>query len=51
VAILKEPATKEKLGAAGITPSWSTPEEFEKMVKAEVEKWRPIVTKYNITSE
>lgn len=51
VEILKNPATKEKLAGAGITPSWSTPEAFEKMVKAEVEKWRPIVTKYNITSE
>ena len=38
VEILKNPATKEKLSGAGITPSWSTPEAFEKMVKAEVEK-------------
>ena len=51
VAILRDPATREKLAGAGITPSSSTPEAFEKLVKAEVEKWRPIVTKYNITSE
>ena len=51
VAILKDPATAEKLGGAGITPSHSTPEALEKIVRAEVEKWRPIVQKYNITSE
>lgn len=51
VAILKDPATKEKLAGVGITPSHSTPEQLEKLVKAEVEKWRPIVQKYNITSE
>ena len=51
VEILKSPSTKEKLAGAGITPSWSTPEAFEKMVKAEVEKWRPVVLKYNISSE
>lgn len=51
VEILKRPATKEKLAGAGITVAWSTSEEFERIVKAEVEKWRPIITKYNISSE
>jgi tripartite-type tricarboxylate transporter receptor subunit TctC len=51
VEILKDPATKEKLAGVGITPSHSTPERMAEIVRAEVEKWRPIVTKYNITSE
>jgi tripartite-type tricarboxylate transporter receptor subunit TctC len=51
VEILKDPATREKLAGAGITPSSSTPEAFEKLVKAEVEKWRPIVERYNIVAE
>jgi tripartite-type tricarboxylate transporter receptor subunit TctC len=51
VAVLKDPATREKLAGAGITPSSSTPEALEKLVNAEIEKWRPIVQKYNITSE
>lgn len=51
VEILKRPATKEKLAGAGISVAWSTPEEFERIVKAEVEKWRPIITKYKISSE
>jgi len=51
VEVLKDPATREKLAGAGITPSHSTPEQLEKLVHAEVEKWRPIVQKYNITAE
>lgn len=51
VEILKAPATREKLAGAGITPSSSTPEELQAIVKAEVEKWRPVVEKYNITAE
>ncbi len=51
VEVLKDPATAEKLAGAGITPSHSTPEELQAIVAAEVEKWRPIVVKYNITSE
>jgi len=49
--VLSTAAVKEKLAAAGITPRTSTPEEFEQIVKNEVEKWRPIVTKYDIKSE
>jgi tripartite-type tricarboxylate transporter receptor subunit TctC len=50
-AILKDPATREKLAGVGITPTSSTPEQLEALVKAEVAKWRPVVEKYNITSE
>jgi tripartite-type tricarboxylate transporter receptor subunit TctC len=46
--VLGSAAVKEKLAAAGITPRTGTPEAFEKLVKDEVEKWRPIVVKYDI---
>jgi tripartite-type tricarboxylate transporter receptor subunit TctC len=49
--ILADPVIKAKMLAANINPKTGTPEELEKMIKDEVEKWRPIVTKYNITSE
>jgi tripartite-type tricarboxylate transporter receptor subunit TctC len=49
--ILSDKATIAKLAGLGMTAAPSTPEEFEKVVKAEVEKWRPIVTKYKITAE
>jgi tripartite-type tricarboxylate transporter receptor subunit TctC len=51
VEVLKDPATAEKLAGGGITPSHSTPEELGARGAAEVEKWRPVVVKYNITSE
>ena len=46
--ILNDSAVKEKLAAAGITPRTGTPEAFEQLVKKEIEKWRPIVVKYDI---
>jgi tripartite-type tricarboxylate transporter receptor subunit TctC len=46
--ILNDSAVKEKLAAAGITPRTGTPEDFEQVVKKEIEKWRPIVVKYDI---
>lgn len=49
--ILVDPAIKAKLLAANINAKTSTPEELEKMIKDEVEKWRPVVVKYNISSE
>jgi tripartite-type tricarboxylate transporter receptor subunit TctC len=49
--ILTSSAVKEKLAGAGITPRTSTPEAFEQLVRNEVEKWRPIVVKYDIKSE
>jgi tripartite-type tricarboxylate transporter receptor subunit TctC len=49
--VLSSRGVKEKLSAAGITPRTSTPEAFEQLVKDEVEKWRPIVVKYDIKSD
>lgn len=49
--ILKEKVYVDRLAALGMTASPSTPEEFEQLVKAEVEKWRPIVTKYKISAQ
>jgi tripartite-type tricarboxylate transporter receptor subunit TctC len=49
--VLSSRGVKEKLAAAGITPRTSTPEAFEQLVKDEIEKWRPIVVKYDIKSD
>jgi tripartite-type tricarboxylate transporter receptor subunit TctC len=49
--ILKDKANVDKLAALGMTAAPSTPEEFEKVVKGEVDKWRPVVTKYKVSSE
>lgn len=49
--ILKDKANVEKLAALGMTASPSTPEEFEKVVRAELDKWRPVITKYKVSNE
>lgn len=49
--ILSNKAVIEKLAALGMTAAPSTPEEFEALVKAEVDKWRPIVDKYKISAD
>ena len=49
--VLNSPGAKEKYAAVGMTVRTSTPEEFEQLVKAEVEQWRPIVDKYNLQSQ
>ncbi len=49
--ILSDPAIKTKLLASNINPKVGSPEDLDKLIKSEVEKWRPVVTKYSITSE
>lgn len=49
--LMTDAEPRQKMIAAGLTPTGSTPEGFGKIITDEVEKWRPIVTKYNITSE
>jgi tripartite-type tricarboxylate transporter receptor subunit TctC len=49
--LLKDKANLDKLAALGMTAAPSTPEDFEKVVKSELDKWRPIITKYKISAE
>lgn len=46
--VLKKPEYYDKLKGAGIYAKTNTPAEFAKQVKDEMDKWRPIITKYNI---
>jgi tripartite-type tricarboxylate transporter receptor subunit TctC len=46
--VLKKPEYYDKLKSAGIYAKTNKPEEFAKQVKDEMDKWRPIITKYNI---
>jgi tripartite-type tricarboxylate transporter receptor subunit TctC len=43
VTILNEPATAEKILAAGIEPTSSTPEQLTENIKSEIAKWAPLV--------
>jgi tripartite-type tricarboxylate transporter receptor subunit TctC len=49
--ILRDKDNVAKLAGMGMTATPSTPEEFEQIVRGEVEKWRPVVAKYNVTAE
>jgi len=40
---LNSPAMKEKLLAQGAIPSGNTPQEFAKLIEAEIKKWAPVV--------
>jgi tripartite-type tricarboxylate transporter receptor subunit TctC len=42
-AALADPAVREKFIANGFEPQASTPEAFARLVKEEMEKWRPVV--------
>ena len=49
--LVNDPVNSKKLQDVGTTPRTMPSDQFEKLVKDEVEKWRPIITKYKITNE
>jgi tripartite-type tricarboxylate transporter receptor subunit TctC len=49
VAVLAEPGIKQKLEQLGVTPVSSTPQEFAKYLKAEMDKWGPVIRDAKIT--
>src|SRR6478736_2147831 len=48
---LKRPDVQDRLNALAITPLTSTPEELEKFIPAEIEKWAKVVKDAGITPE
>jgi tripartite-type tricarboxylate transporter receptor subunit TctC len=51
VDALKAPAVKERLASFGATPLGGSPEELDKKVRADYEKWAPIVRAAGIKAE
>lgn len=49
--ILRDKDNVAKLANMGMTATPSTPEEFEQIVRGELEKWRPVVVKYKVSAE
>jgi tripartite-type tricarboxylate transporter receptor subunit TctC len=43
VAALNDPATKQKLESLGVTVRGSTPQELAAFLKAEIDKWEPVI--------
>lgn len=50
VAILKSPATSERLTQEGADPVGNTPQEFGAFIRAEIEKWRKVIQAAGITA-
>jgi tripartite-type tricarboxylate transporter receptor subunit TctC len=48
VTALSDPAVRLKLENIGMVPVGSTPEELAALLKAEMEKWRPVIREANI---
>ena len=49
--VLREPAVKEKMEAAGAEPSPNSPEEFGKFVRSEMDKWAKLMKERGIVPE
>jgi tripartite-type tricarboxylate transporter receptor subunit TctC len=43
VKALEMPATKERLASLGLTPAGGTPTDCAKLIKADIERWAPVV--------
>lgn len=51
VAVLKEPATAQRLAAGGLDPIGDTPAEFAAYLKSEAEKWGRVIKSAGIKAE
>ena len=50
-AVLKEPEVRERLGVLGIEPVGNKPEEFAAQIRADLDRWGPVVKQANIRIE
>jgi tripartite-type tricarboxylate transporter receptor subunit TctC len=50
VAALTDPATKERLEQLGVVVVGSTPAELAAFLKAEMDKWAPVIKEAGITT-
>jgi tripartite-type tricarboxylate transporter receptor subunit TctC len=49
VATLNDPATKERLEQLGVLVVGSTPEQLAAFLKAEMDKWAPVIKEAGIS--
>ena len=47
--LMQSPAAQARFNEFGIIPSGSSPEQFEALIKSEIEKWQKVVKEANIT--
>jgi tripartite-type tricarboxylate transporter receptor subunit TctC len=51
LAALKAPAVKERLNTLGASPIGSSPKEFDAVIRADYEKWGPIIKAAGMKAE
>jgi tripartite-type tricarboxylate transporter receptor subunit TctC len=51
VLVLKDPEVRQRLAVLGIEPVGNTPEEYGAQIRADIEKWRPVVKAAGIKLE
>lgn len=51
IAIITRPDFQERLAKDGIKPVANTPEAFAAQIKADIERWRPIIRAAGIKAE
>ena len=51
LAVLGAPEVRERYAALGLLPVGSTPDEFSAQLKAEIERWGPVVKKAGIKAD
>lgn len=49
-AVIAEPEINRRIVEAGAVPSGNSPEEFAAFIRAELEKWGPVVRRANVTA-
>jgi len=49
--VLADPANQEQLQKGGFTTRTTTPAEFTAMLEAEMNKWKPVIEKYNVRTD
>jgi tripartite-type tricarboxylate transporter receptor subunit TctC len=51
VAALKAPAVRDRLNTLGAAPIGSSPKEFDAVIRADYEKWGPIIKAAGMKAE
>jgi tripartite-type tricarboxylate transporter receptor subunit TctC len=51
VAVLKQPAVRERLAAEGVDVRYSTPEEFTRLLASDIERWAKVVQRSGVRIE
>ena len=51
IAVLKTQAVKDRLSTLGASPIGSSPKEFEAVIRADYDKWGPIIKAAGMKSE